>query len=317
MTANEMSTREQIVYYGGRDNFGEWQKAISREIPDVDLVWHEGVTDPRHVRYAMVWKPPADFFRPFSNLALIANLGAGVDAILAASDLPDVPITRIYDPGMATLMSSYICFSVLRYARDIPRLEQQQRQKRWEYVRPRNPQEIHVGFLGIGELGGFAARDLVRLGFSVSGCSRSARPVEGVSRIYSLEHIREFLRATEILVVMLPLTRETLGLVDAGLLAELPRGAKIVNPARGGIFREADLIAALESGHIEAATLDTFEQEPLPETSPFWTMPNVLITPHLAAHPVPWSSAPQIAENIRRLRRGEKLLNEVFRSRGY
>ncbi len=312
-----MSAQEYIVYYGGIDNFSDWKSAIAREIPDVALFRHDESFEPAKVRYAMVWKPPLGFFSRFSNLMFVANLGAGVDAILASPDLPEVPITRIYDPGMAKLMSNYISFAVLRYARDIPLLEAQQKQQVWQYKRPRNPDEIRVGFLGIGELGAHAAKQLAQQGFAVTGCSRSASPVDGIEKVYPLERIKEFLNQTEILVVMLPLTRETRGLIDAELLSALPEGAKIINPARGAIFKEADLIGALQSGHIEAATLDTFEVEPLPKNSPLWTLPNVLITPHLASHPVPSSSAPQIAENIRRMRRGDKLLNEVFRSRGY
>ncbi|TCT00612.1 2-hydroxyacid dehydrogenase [Aquabacter spiritensis] len=308
---------EALVFHSAVDARDKWEAALRAEMPDIDIRASPDIGDPADVRYALVWRPPANFFVPFKNLALITNLGAGVDGLLIRDDLPNVPITRISDPNMSRMMASFVTFAVLRHARDIPTFERAQRQRRWHYVQPRTADEIRVGVLGLGELGGLAAGELARQGFQVSGWSRSARQIPGVACVAGIEALPGFLAGCEILVVMLPLTRETRHLLDADRLAMLPAGAKLINVARGPIIDEPALIAALQSGHLAEATLDVFEHEPLPPESPLWDMDTVLITPHLASIAIPRSAAAQIAANVRRIQAGEPVLQTVDPARGY
>jgi len=311
-----------LVFYSAVDIGEEWKAALEAAHPGLDVRIarpEDGAVDgdPDEVRYALVWKPPHGFFARFPNLALVINLGAGVDALVARDDLPDVRITRLSDPHMGRMMASFVLFCVLRHAREIPTFERAQRQGRWHYVHPRVADEIKVGVLGLGELGAAAAVELARQGFDVHGWSRTEKTLEGVTCVHGMEALPGFLSGTEILVVMLPLTGETRGLLNAERLALLPRGAKFINVARGAVVDEAALIAALRSGQISEATLDVFEVEPLPPESPLWGMDNVLVTPHLASIAIPRTAAPQIAENIRRLEAGEPVLNRVDPRRGY
>ena len=306
-----------MVFHSAYDDFDAWQAALQLHLPDVRLSRAEDIADPADVRYALVWKPPIGFFTAYPRLALVINLGAGVDALMARDDLPDLPITRLSDPDMARMMAGFVLFAVTRHARDIPALERAQRQKRWHYIHPRDPASVRVGILGLGELGLRAATECARQGYRVSGWSRTPKTVEGVETAAGLDALPNFLACADILVCLLPQTPETIGLLDAGRLAMLPKGAVFINVSRGSVVDEAALVEALQSGAIGGATLDVFAVEPLPETSPLWEMDNVLITPHLASIALPESAARQIADNVRRIEAGEPVLSRVDPRRGY
>jgi glyoxylate/hydroxypyruvate reductase A len=306
-----------MVFHSAYDDFDAWQAALRLHLPDVRLSRAEDIADPADVRYALVWKPPIGFFTAYPRLALVINLGAGVDALMARDDLPDLPITRLSDPDMARMMAGFVLFAVTRHARDVPALERAQRQKRWHYIHPRDPGSVRVGILGLGELGLRAATECARQGYRVSGWSRTPKTVEDVETAAGLDALPNFLACADILVCLLPQTPETIGLLDAGRLAMLPKGAVFINVSRGSVVDEAALIEALQSGAIGGATLDVFAVEPLPETSPLWEMDNVLITPHLASIALPESAARQIADNVRRIEAGEPVLSRVDPRRGY
>lgn len=308
---------ETLVFASTADPVEPWRQALDSLLPDLRVRTPEEIGPDDDVRYALVWKPPTGFFARHPALRLVTILGAGADALVGRDDLPDVPVTRLSDPEMARMMAHYVLFAVLRYARDIPAFEAAQRAGRWHYVHPREAREIRVGVLGLGELGGAAALELARLGFTVSGWSRGPKNLPGITCHAGLDALRPFLAQTEILVVMLPLTSETRRLLGAGELAALPRGAKLVNVSRGAVIDEAALVAALGSGHLGGATLDVFETEPLPEGHALWGMENVLVTPHLASVAIPASAARQVADNIRRVRAGQPPEHRVDLARGY
>lgn len=305
---------DALIFYSGSDDPVEWRAALAQHLPDLDVCIYPDDGDPLAVRYALVWKPPAGFFVPYRNLELVINLGAGVDSLLGRTDLPDVPITRLFDPNMARMMASFVQMAVLRHARDIAKFE---RARAWTYIHPRDPMGIKVGVMGLGELGGRAAAELSRHGFEVHGWSRTPKQIAGVKCGAGDAALDGFLGQLDILVCMLPLTPATTGLLDAGRFAALPPGAAFINVARGAVVDEPALIAALQSGHVAEATLDVFATEPLPPEHPFWAMDTVLITPHLASIALPASSAAEIAANIHRVRSGEPVLHRIDPARGY
>ncbi len=312
-----MSPREVILFASAFDDAAAWGKALLAELPDATFWVYPDIPDPAAVTTALVWKPPQGLFAPLTNLRLVVNLGAGVNSLLARSDLPNVPIVRLSDPGMVSLMVSYVLFAVIRYARDIDKFEEAQRQGEWRYIHPRALSAVKVGVLGLGELGGPAASALAGLGFDVRGWSRSPKEVPGVVCSYGMDSLEALLSELEIVVIMLPLTAETRGLIDVPRLRRMKAGAKLINASRGAVVDEAALIACLADGHLGGATLDVFTTEPLPPASPLWRMPNVLITPHLASITVPEAAARDVAESIRRVQRGEPPLHAVDARRGY
>jgi glyoxylate/hydroxypyruvate reductase A len=308
-------TAEPMVFYSTADSFDDWREALAAE--NIDLRRESDIEDKASVRHALVWKPPHGFFAKFPNLALVVNLGAGVDALVGRDDLPDVAITRVSDPKMSRMMAGYVLFAVTRHARNIPAFERAKRERRWHYIHPRDPETIRVGILGLGQLGLTAALECARQGYQVQGWSATPKSIDCIRTLAGLDALPEILAGNDILVCMLPQTPYTKGLLDAGRLALMKPGAAFINVSRGSIVDEPALIGALQSGHIAEATLDVFATEPLPASSPLWEMDNVLITPHLASVALPASAAAQIGENVRRLRAGQPVLSRVDRRRGY
>lgn len=307
-----------LLFYSRFDDPQEWAGHLRRLMPELEVrVWPE-VGDPADIEAALVWKAPEGELAKYPNLRLVVNLGAGVDAIVADRSIPaHIPITRIADPEMSRMMAQYVLLAVLRHHRNFVAFARAQKERRWHYLHPRETRETVVGVMGIGQLGGAAAAELARQGFTVRGWSRTARSLEGVACFHGRDALPAFLDGLNVLVALLPHTHETENLVGAGVFARLARGACFVSAGRGPTVDEDALVAALRSGQVAEATLDVFREEPLPAASPLYGFEQVLVTPHLASVAIPRSAAAQVVENLRRARAGEPLLNRVERERGY
>jgi len=295
-----------------------WKKHIRRLAPEIEFrIWPEtgNVGD---IRMALVWKPPGGVLRRFSNLACIASLGVGVDHILTDAQLPEnIPITRIVEPSMARSMSEYIMLAVLSHCRHFDRYRQDQQDKTWQPRVPLLAANTRIGLMGMGQLGSHAAKQLQRIGFAVAGWRRTAKKIAGIDSYAGRDRLPAFLERTDILVCTLPLTPSTEGILNRRVFERLPEGAYLINVARGRHLVEADLLAALEQGHLSGACLDVFREEPLPESHPFWTHPRITVTPHISSLTFPAAVAPQLVENYRRLESGQPLENVVDPGRGY
>ena len=272
--------------------------------------------DPRETDY-LIYAPGGGVkdFAPFIRAKAVLSLWAGVEAVADNPTLSQ-PLARMADEGLALGMREWVAGHVLRshLGLDLDVLGQD---GKW---RPRVPplaRDRCVGILGLGHLGRACAEALVALGFAVCGWSRTPGETPGVLRHCGAEGLEATLARSEILVVLLPLTRETAGILDARAMSLLPRGAAILNPGRGALIDDDALLAALDSGQVGHATLDVFATEPLPPEHPYWVHPRVTVTPHIAANTRPDTSAAAIAENIRRGEAGEPFLNLVDRRLGY
>ena len=307
-----------ILFISKADDPKAWSAALKKRLAGAEIrIWPE-VGDVAAIDAAVVWRYPKGDLKRYPNLKLICSLGAGVDHIMADDERPaGVPIVRIVDPDLTQGMCEYILLSALRYHRQFPEYTELQRQRRWSKLPPPRIGDRRVGVMGIGAIGGAAARWLAYVGFPVAGWSRGPKTLDGVETFHSADGLKQFLARTDILVCVLPLTPDTRGIVNARNLARLPKGAFVINVARGGHVVAEDLIAALDAGHIAGATLDVFEPEPLPPDHPLWAHPKVTVTPHIAALTNPETAADQIAENIRRVRAGRKPLNVVDPAAGY
>ncbi|HLT02350.1 MAG TPA: glyoxylate/hydroxypyruvate reductase A [Geminicoccaceae bacterium] len=306
-----------LLFLSPDDPAEAWRAELQARMPELDVrIWPK-VGDPAQIDVALVWRPPPGELARYPNLRAILSLGAGIDGLIADPDLPDVPIARMVDPSLTRTMTEYVLLAVLRHHREFDRFERAQRAREWAYAFPPQASERRVGVMGLGELGGAAARQLVAHGFQVLGWSRTPKALDGVVSYAGRSELHNFLHRTDILVCMLPLTAETVGILDAATFAALPHGAYVINVARGQHLVEADLIEALDSGHLGGATLDVFREEPLPRGSPLWSHSKVLITPHVASYSVPATAADGVVANIRRALAGEPLLHQVDRARGY
>lgn len=295
-----------------------WVRALRRELPDLDIrVWPD-CGDPGEISFILAWETPAGFFSPFSNLRCIASLGAGVDHLLADPQLPaSVPVTRVIDPSMSQSMSEYVILHVLRFCRHSDHYGRAAARGEWRPRIPAKAAEMTVGIMGLGKLGGDAAQKLNLLGFPVIGWRRTPVTAAGVETFSGDGALSEFLARSRILVCMLPLTPRTQGILNATCFAQLPKGAYVINVARGAHLVEDDLLDALESGGLAGACLDVFQNEPLPAANPLWRHPRVTVTPHIASLTNPREVVPQIVANYRRVAAGEEPRQRVDVQRGY
>jgi glyoxylate/hydroxypyruvate reductase A len=316
MTGGAAGREPRILMHVGGEDAGDWHRGLAAALPEATIaVWPEPAPD---AEYLVLWRPPPELFAAAPAARAIFNLGAGVDAMLEVPTLPaDVPVIRLEDAGMAEQMADYVTLAVLAAYREQRVYAQQQQAARWERRPYRPKRDFRVGILGLGVLGGIVAAALSRHGFPLAGWSRGRKAIPGVQAFAGRAELPAFLSVTRMLVCLLPSTPETRGLLDRDALACLPRGAHLVNVARGALVVDADLLAALDAGHIESATLDVFHAEPLPASHPFWHHPRVAITPHASAITLIDESTAQIAAKIRRLRQGLPVTGVVDRAYGY
>ena len=282
----------------------------------------DATLDPADVHYAAVWKPVPGELSGFPNLRVIFNLGAGVDALMADKTLPDVPLVRVAVDDLTARMTEYVALHVLMHHRQELYLRESQREKRWvpRYQWPATA--IGVGIMGLGTLGADAAEVLKRIGFRVAGWSRSEKRIDGVECFHGEAQLEAFLKRTDILVSLLPLTADTRHILNRDVFTKLnrssPLGAPVmINAGRGGLQNEADVLSCLDDGTLGAVSLDVFGQEPLPPDSAFWTHPKVVLTPHNAADTDADAISRYVGAQITRFEAGGALDNVVDRGRGY
>jgi glyoxylate/hydroxypyruvate reductase A len=300
-----------------------WIPLLTQRAAGRDLrLWPDAIGDRTDIGYAMVWRPPRGLLASLPNLKAILNIGAGVDALLGDPTLPDVPLARAAHPDLTRRVVAYVVQHVLAFHNRARVYETQQRQRIWKEHKHPSAEEVAVGIMGMGVIGGEAAQILAWLGFRVAGWSRAAKAVPGIESFHGAAQLDAFLARTEILVCLLPLTVETEGLLGLPLLRKLKRdgaagGAFLVNAARGKVQVDADIVAALNEGSLAAAALDVFPQEPLPPESPLWLHPKVTLTPHVAGDISPTAFVDHLFAQVDRAARGEPLQNQVDRKRGY
>lgn len=306
-----------LLFVSPTDNSESWRRELVKRMPDLEVrVWPD-IGDPAAVTCALVWKPPPGVLASLPNLKVILSLGAGVEPMLADSTLPDVPLVRMVADGLTDDMAAYVVLQVLRWQRRVDDYTGQQRAGVWKRLGHRPASEVSIGILGLGVLGEAAARALLPLGFRVMGWSRSPKDIPGVETLHGDAGLTELAGRSDFLACLLPLTEGTRGILGERLFAALPPGAVVINAARGGHLVEADLLAALDSGHLGGASLDVFNEEPLPPGHPFWTHPKVHITPHVAGVTHPSRCSDHIVDAIRRAESGRPLLHVVDRTQGY
>jgi glyoxylate/hydroxypyruvate reductase A len=306
------------IAYVSRDTDGvQWKKVLEAGLGPIDFRTLAGLGDTRDIEVALAWKPDPGLLATFANLKLIVSLGMGVDHLLTDDRLPDVPIVRIMDDGLVGQMSEYAIYWALRHHRDIDKYADSQRARQWKPLDFVDTLHRRVGVMGLGTIGQDTAKKFALLGFPTAGWSRTAKELPGIETFHGRDGFATFLGRTDILVDVLPLTRDTRGLLDAGAFAALPGGAYFINMARGGHVVDQALLAALDSGHLSGATLDVFNHEPLPADHPYWTHPRVHVTPHIAGATNPRTASPGVIENIKRLRDGRELIHRVDAKTGY
>lgn len=294
------------------------RNALTTLLPSYPIVSYPFIANPEAIKVAILWKHPKNILSQFPNLQLICSLGAGVDHILSDASLPPIiPVTRVVDEGLTQQMRKYLLMAVLSQYKDIFNFYEQKRNRQW-FSDFKLDDDSTIGVMGLGVLGKDIAIHLQQIGFKVVGFSNSEKDLSNI-RTYTQQNdgLTQFLKQSNILICLLPLTPQTEGMLNLSLFKKMPKNAILINVGRGKHLVEEDLVAAIKLGYIKSAMLDVFSQEPLPENHPFWDFPEIIITPHIASITNQRVAAQQIAANIQRLENGQDLLHQVDRMQGY
>ncbi|WP_421707263.1 2-hydroxyacid dehydrogenase [Algihabitans sp.] len=294
-----------------------FRAAFTAEDPSVELLLPEEVDDPAAIDFALAWRPQPGVLKRYPNLKVICSIAAGVDNILADPELPDVPVVRMVDPKQSEAMALFVIWHVLWYQRRFDLYLEQQAARVWQRQPQRGAAETTVAVLGLGRMGSVVARRLAGLGYPTLGWARSPRAIEGVEVLSGAEGLKQLLARTDALINLLPLTAQTRGLLDASFFARMKPGAYLIQMGRGPHLVENDLRAAIDSGHLTGASLDVFEQEPLPPDHDFWAHPRILVTPHCASDATADLVAVQTLAAARAAVAGAEIPNVVDRAAGY
>jgi glyoxylate/hydroxypyruvate reductase A len=299
-------------------DWATWWPALTAALPGERLVRSVAEAADDAIDIALVANPPAGALQGLDSLRLIQSLWAGVDKLLADPTVPPgVPLARMVDPAMNAAMAETALWAVLGLQRDFFDYAASQRAAQWKPLPQQRASDLTVAVLGLGQMGRAVAQRLVHHGCQVHGWSTRPCAVDGVQTHAGAAAWPAVLATAQIVINLLPLTPATRGVLNAAAFAQMPRGASLVNLARGAHVVEADLQAALDAGHLHRAVLDVFATEPLPATHPFWSHPRVTVLPHVAAQTDPRSAATVVAANVRALRHGLPIAHLVDRVRGY
>ncbi len=306
------------LLFAGADEYLATFAEAARQIPEIDLVPYRAGMDLRGIRYLLMWRAVPGLAAAMPDLRAIFCFGAGVERLLGSAEVPrHIPIVRMVEPGLTAGMCEYVLWQTLRHHRRMWELEEAQAEGKWAPHWYPAAWDRPVGILGFGELGRAAGEKLVEFGFPVRGWSRSPKSHAAIATFTGPAELSAFLKDLEVLICLLPLTAETRGILNAALFAQLKPGASLINVGRGGHLVDADLLAALGSGQLLAASLDVFHQEPLPADHPFWGHARIFMTPHNASDTDPAGGLGEIANQIKRQEQGLDLAHVVERTRGY
>ena len=293
-----------------------FREAFACELPDLEFYHCSESIAPEKVRYLLTWNVPDDVSR-FRNLEVLFSIGAGVDQFKSETIPDHVKLVRMVEDGIIRMMQEYVVLGVLTLHREMLAYREQQRSGVWQALATSQAPDRRVGFLGVGMLAQAAIDRLKPFRFPLAAWSRSKKVIEGVTCFHGTDQLGDFLRGTDVLVCLLPLTEQTSGILNERLFSLLPAGARLLHVGRGPQLDQGALIEALDSGHLAAAMLDVTDPEPLPESHPLWSHPKVIITPHIASVTQPHTAAQSVIENIRRHRAGRNPVGLVDRTLGY
>lgn len=310
--------RPCTLLFHAEDRESAWRDAFARCAPQIRFCsWPEW--DPADgAEYALVWKPRRGELARHPSLRAIFSIGAGIDHLSSDPEIPaSVPVVRMVDRSLTRGMSEYVLLNVLLHHREMTVFFEQQRRRIWKPRVPAPSDTRTVGVMGMGTLGSDVLSRLKPLGFKLRGWSRTPKRLAGVDSFAGPDQLSAFLGGLDILVCLLPLTADTRGILNRRTFSQLARGAALISAGRGEHVNEQDLLTALESGRIRAASLDVFQEEPLPDDHPLWRHPNVVVTPHVASVTLPHTAVPGIVRQIRNHQNGGELSNVADIARGY
>jgi len=296
-----------------------WLECLRKTMPDERLMLAEHLSDSerKNCEIAVVANPDPKIFRSFPNLNWVQSLWAGVENLIQPSIEHHFKLIRLIDPNLAETMAESVLAWTLYLHRKMPSYSAQQKDKVWQQLPYSSSKQCKVGILGLGELGQASAKRLADNNFHLLGWSQSEKNIAHVRSFSGKDGLLKMLKQTQVLVCLLPLTEQTKDIIDKDLLQNLPKGASIINFARGALLKTDDLLSELDRDHLYHAVLDVFDKEPLEAESKLWSHPNITVLPHIAATSNIETVIKIVARNISEYRNTGKLNSVVNVDRGY
>jgi glyoxylate/hydroxypyruvate reductase A len=307
-----------LLFNSVRGIFKDWSNIFNKTYPKLDIREWPEIGNPADIEYLVIGRPSLEELPKLPNLKLMLTMLAGVEGIYRNPALPEgIPLVKGEPQNGDPSLTEYGITHVLRHHRNLQSYLINQHKHHWQPIEQKLAHEQQIGLMGYGTMAKPIVDILASMRFDVAAWTRTDKPHALIKIFAGPKSFESFLRRTDILVCLLPFTAQTQGILNADAFAKLPKGASLINLGRGGHVITKDLIEALDSGHLAAATLDVTEPEPLPKDSPLWDHPKVTVLPHVARRPPVSQIAPQFIENIRRFEAGEPLLQLTNKNLGY
>ena len=307
-----------ILFHTTFANEKEWFDEIKKKFKKQKIYKISDKPDFKEIEFAIIWNLPNNILSKLENLKIIFSLGAGVDHILKLTSYNKTPIVRLNDPNMAIRMAYHVLSQILNYQLKLNIYQKAQHKKKWlSEIEPLFNNQIQVGILGLGYLGTFVGKYLKKLNYNVIGYKKSLARTNTTFPIYTKRSLDKFIKTSDIIVSILPFTDETTNLIDLKFLKKMKRESLLINVGRGESINEKELIKHMKSNYKFFVSLDVFKKEPLPKNHPFWKLPNVTITPHVASLSVINSAIKHIYKRLVHFQKSGKITSDVDLKKGY
>ena len=310
-----------ILFYTTFSDRRIWKKEIKKYFKNAKII---SINDKKYfkdVEYAIIWNLPDKILKQLKNLKIIFSQGAGVDHILNLPSYNQTPIVRLKDPIMGDRMANHVLSQILNFQLHLTTYFNFQTKKIWvddlELLTPLQNKKITIGILGCGFLGTYIAKSLKKLDYKVIGYKKNKNNRSYSFPIYFNKKINEFIKLSNIIVVLLPSTKDTKNFIDKNFFSKMKKNSLLINVGRGVTLNEKDLIKHLQSNKNFFASLDVFHKEPLPLNSKLWSHPNVIITPHIASITVIESAVQQMYLRYKKFKKTGKIISDVNLKNGY
>ena len=307
-----------IFFYATYSNQEEFFHTLKKKFKHDKVFTINDDVDLTKIDVAMVWNLPSNIFKKMINLKAIFSIGAGVDHILKLPNIGNLPIIRVKDPTMRIRMYNHVLSQILIFQLKLKTYDEAQRKKIWmnERYTPLN-KELTIGIMGIGYIGNFVALKIKKLGYNVIGFKRNMTTNNKLFEIYNKKTINKFIQRSDIIVSILPDTKNTKNFINSNFLKKMKESSLLINIGRGSAVNEVDLIKHIKKNPKFYASLDVFNKEPLIKKHKFWSNENISITPHVAAITDHDSSISYLYKRFMDFKKNKKIKSDVDIKLGY
>ena len=307
-----------ILFHASFANQDEFLKSLRKKFFSHKIFTLDQNVPLDKIEVALVWNLPDKILKKLKNLKIIFSLGAGVDHILKLPSYKNTPIIRIQDPNMRSRMLNHVLAQILIYQLKLTEYNKAQQKNIWLDERHTSlNKDLTIGVLGFGYLGKFIANKLKSLDYNVIGYKNTISAAKHSIPIYYKKSLKTFLKLSDIIVSVLPATKETRDLINKSFLNQMKRKTLLINTGRGSSLNEMDLLQHIKQNNMFFASLDVFKKEPLPKNSKLWKNQNITVTPHVAAITDVDSSTNYIFSKFEQFRTNGKIKSNIKIKNGY